>query len=320
MLRKKNFSAVGRDLYLDLPLSNVVMNYRPQGMIADMVAPVVDVPKQSGAVIEWSQGDLLRIEDDKRSPGTEAKRISLGVSSQTYFCNNYALQAGVTIEDRFNADPVYAGMLFEGRALRITDKLHLNWEDRLASICNSTGNVGSFFAVTSLWTGTGADPIADMNRAIDAVEDNTGYRPNRAVFGRKAWNAFRRHSTVRNLIFGTNNGGGFASVQGVQDLLELDQVLIARAFKNSAAEGIAKSLANVWASERVLVYYAPLRQSVDVPSYMYTYRVSAPGVPNMQVERHPYNTKTKTDDIEVGYYQDELVTSSVLGFLVTSAA
>lgn len=320
MPKKIIFSAVGRDLYLDLPLSKTVLNYRPQGMIADLIAPIVDVPKQSGSVIEWSQADLLRVEDDKRAPGTEAKRITLGVSSQTYFCNNYALQAGVTLEDRTNADPAYSGMMFEGRAMRITDKLTLNWEDRLALICNSTGNVGSNFAVTSLWTGTGADPIADINRAIDAVEDNTGYRPNRICYGRRAWNAFRRHSTVRNLIFGTNNGGGFASVQGVADLLEMESVVVARAFKNTAQENIAKTLLNVWAADRVLVYYAPMRPSVDVPSYMYTYRVSAPGVPNMQVERHPYNSKTKTDDIEVGYYQDEKVTSSVLGFLVTSAA
>jgi hypothetical protein len=39
----------------------------------------------------------------------------------------------------------------------------------------------------------------------------------------------------------------------------------------------------------------------------------------MQVERHPYNSRTKTDDIEVGYYQDEHVVGESLGFLLTGA-
>ena len=319
MRDKIHFGAVGRDLYLDLPLTNVVMDYRPEGMIADMIAPIVDVPKQSGAIIEWSQADLLRVEDDTRAPGTAAKRITVGVSSQTYFANNYALQAGVTLEDRFNADPAYASKMFEGRATRLKDKLMLNWENRIGTQVFSASNVGSSAAVTSIWTGAGADPLADLNVAIDNVYYATGYRPNRALFGPKAWSAFRRHSTVRNLIFGTNNGGGYPSAQRVADLLELDSVLVGAALKNNTEENIAKSLVPIWGPS-VLLYYAPAAPSIDRPSFMYSYRVSGGGVPNMQVERHPYDTKTKTDDIEVGYYQDELVTSKPLGFLVQSCA
>lgn len=317
---KINFAAVGRDLYLDQPLTQTVMGYRPMGMVADMVAPIVEVNKQSGSVIEWSQADLLRVEDDKRAPDTEAKRITLGVSSQTYYCNNYALKAGVTLEDRFNADPVYAQNLFEGRALRLTDKLMLNWENRISLIVGSTTNVGSSASVSSIWTGAGADPMADINVAIDNVHAATGYRPNRIWYGRKAWNAFRRHSTVRNLIFGTNNGGGYPATDRVKDLFEMEFVHVGMAFKNTAAEGITKSLANVFPAESVLVYYAPARASIDVPSFMYTYRVVGNGIPNMQVERHPYDGKRKSDEIEVGYYQDELVTSKPLSFLVQSCS
>lgn len=319
-LKQVHFGAVGRDLYLDVPLSNVVMNYRPMGMVADLIAPIVDVPKQSGGMIEFSQADLLRVEDDTRAPGTQAKLITLGVSSQTYFCNNYALKASVVLEDRFNADAIYAATMFEGRAMRLTDKLMLNWENRVSLMVGSASNVGSSAAVSSIWTGSGADPLADINTAIDNVQGATGYRPNRVLFGRKAWNAFRRHSTVRNLIFGTNNGGGYPSTRGVGDLLEMETVLVSQAFKNTAEENIAKSLSNVFPAESVLVYYAPQRPSVDAPSFMYSYRVTGAGIPNMQVERHPYDGKTKSDEIEVGYYQDELITSSALGFLVQSCS
>lgn len=318
MPKKIHFAAVGRDLYLDLPLSQTVLDYRQQGMIADMIAPVVNVNKQSGAITEFSQADRWRVEDDKRAPATEAKRITIDVSSQLYYCNNYALQMGVTIEDRNNADPVFAARLIEGRAMILTDKLQLNWENRVGLQVTSTSNVGSSAAVASVWGGSGADPLLDLNTAIDNVHYATGYRPNRLIFGPRAWDAFRRHSTVRNILFGTNNGGGYAQAADAQRLLQLDWIGVAGTFKNTAEENIARAVSPIWGAH-VLAYYAPMVPSVDRPSFMYTYRLAAPGIPNMQVERHPYNSKTKTDDIEVGFYQDELIVGSRFSFLVQSA-
>lgn len=317
-MKRVMMGARGRDLYLDVPLTNVVIGYRPENLIADMIFPIIDVPKQSGSIIEFSQADALRREDTKRAPGTEAKRVTRSVSSITYYCNNYALSDGVTIEDRANADAIYAQRMFNGRATYLVDKLALDWELRVALQVNSTSNVGSSAAVSSVWTGSGADPLADINTAIDNVMYSTGYRPNRVVMGIKAWDAFRRHSIVRNLLYGTNNGGGYANAADVAKLLEVDQVNVGGAFYNTAEENITKSLSTVWANN-CLVYYANPQPSQDRPSFAYTHRWAAPGIPNMQVERHPYNSRTKTDDIEVGYYQDEKITGSSLSFLLTTA-
>jgi len=38
----------------------------------------------------------------------------------------------------------------------------------------------------------------------------------------------------------------------------------------------------------------------------------------MQAERHPYDSRTKCDDIEVGYYQDEKILASEYGFLISA--
>lgn len=317
-MRKVTMGARGRDLYLDVPLSNVVIGYRPENLIADMIFPIINVPKQSGSIIEFSQGDALRRDDTKRAPGTLAKRVTRSVSSIMYYCNNYALADGVTIEDRANAEPIYAQRMFNGMATNLVDKLALDWELRVALQVNSTSNVGSSAAVSSVWTGSGADPLADVNTAIDNVLYSTGHRPNRVVMGIKAWNAFRRHSTVRNLLYGTNNGGGYANAADVAKLLEVDQVFVGGAFYNTAEENITKSLSTVWANN-CLVYYANPNPQQERPSFAYTHRWAAPGIPNMQVERHPYDSRRKTDDIEVGYYQDEKVVWDDLAFLLTTA-
>lgn len=319
MPKRVKFGATGRDLYLDVPLTNLVISYRPAGLIGDVIAPVVDVNKQSGAIIEFSQADLLRIPDTKRAPGTEAKKVTVGVSSKTYYCNNYALKMGVTIEDRANADAVYASRLFEGRAQILTDKLALDWENRVALQVTSTSNVGSSAAVASAWTGSGADPLADVNTAIDNVTFSTGYRPNNVTFGLKAWNAFRRHSTVRNLIFGTNNGGGYPNTDQVKNLLQIDNVHVGMGFKNTGEENATLSLSNMWGSNVLVCFNNPTPRQ-DAPSFMYTYRWIAPGIPNMQVERLPYDPKSKVDEVEVGYYQDEVIVGAAFGFLLTGAA
>ena len=47
------FGATGRDIHVDVPLSNVAVNYRPMGHIADMIFPVVGVQKHSDLIIEF---------------------------------------------------------------------------------------------------------------------------------------------------------------------------------------------------------------------------------------------------------------------------
>jgi hypothetical protein len=38
----------------------------------------------------------------------------------------------------------------------------------------------------------------------------------------------------------------------------------------------------------------------------------------MQAERHPFDPKTKSEEVEVGYYQDEKITGSDYSFLLTA--
>lgn len=319
--------AVSHDLHIDALRSEFAMGYRPEGFIADMIFPIVNVDKQTDLYPIFSRATRLRRQETQRSPGAEARRIDEPVSSSSYRCVNYALKAAVTIEDRSNADAAFLDGIINGRTQLVLDHLMLDWELRVSDQVLSATNVGSGAGVDSAWSapvGTDADPIGDMNTAIDVVQDTTGIRPNRIVMGLNAWKSFRRNSTVRNLIFGTNNGGGFASRQAVADLFEIDELMIGGAYQNTGAEADSEAafdnletLAQIW-NDNVLVYYAPSAPSRETPSLGYSVRWSAPGLPNMQVERHPFNTKTKSEEVEVGYYQDELITGVGYGFLLDS--
>jgi len=309
----------GRATHIDHHLSNVALNYRPAGFIADQIFPVVQVPKQSDTYVIFEQADLFRQEPTRRSRGGEANKIHSRVSSAGYFCNNYALKTEVTLEDQVNADAAFVRAYEEGRVMRLQDALFLDWELRVAGQVTDAANVGSSTAVASAWTDHAAsDPLGDIWTAIDNVEVATGYRPNRALFSGTAWRNFRRNSLVIDKATNPHvtGGGLYPSVRQVEDLLEL-KVLVGNAWYNAAEEAIAMNLAQIW-GDHVLVYYAPERPSMEAPSFGYYFRWAAPGLPNLQVERHPYDSRRHSNEVEIGYYQDEVVTARPLGFLVSN--
>ena len=316
---KRKFSATGRDLHYDQLLTNMALGYRPRGMIADMIFPTVPVMKQSDHYSIFSRADALSIEDTKRSPDTEANKIERDVSSDTYYAENYALKMAVTIEDRANADPVMVQKLINGRAQFILDKLSLDWENRVAAQVTNTANVGSSAAVGSSWTDEdNSNPVTDIWTGFDNVEDATGYRPNSLLLSGIAYRNLRRSAELNNQILGNNNGNRNITRQMIQDFFEVERLIIGDAFKNTANEAQAESLERVW-GDHALVYYAPMGSpSMDDPSFGYSYRWSAPGLPNLQVERHPFDSRKKSEEVEAGYYQDEKITGSDYSFLITN--
>ena len=280
---------------IDHHLSNVAINYRPAGFIADRILPVVPVPKQSGACSAWGAG----------------------ISNADYFCKNYTIKADMTLEDRANADPVFVQHFEEGRVHRVQDALFLDWEIRAASQVTDPANVGSSTTVASRWSDyVNSDPLKDIWTGIDNVKMATGYRPNRILFSGTAWRHFRRNKAVIDKAPNLHMSGGgiYPSVRQVKDLLEL-QVLVGNAWYNAAEEALPLNLTQIW-QDHVLVYYTPEQPSLETPSFGYYFRWAVPGLPNMQVERHPYNSRRHCDEVEIGYYQDEIITTKSLGFLI----
>ncbi len=317
----------GRVVHIDQPLSNMAINYRPAGFIGDQVFPVVSVQKQTDLFVIYEQADLYRAPDTKRSRGDEAKKISYRTSSDKYYADNYALATDVTLEDRINADPAFVSKLEAGRVMRVQDGLALDMDLRVSSLAFNSANAGSSAVVASGWTDhSNSNPLENIWTAMDNVQGASGYKPNSVLFGNDAWRHFRRNDRVADRAQnppgnkgGPNvpAGGLLPSISQIKDMLEVERLVIGTAYHNTTEEGLAQALTPIW-TDHVLVYYAPLNPSMEAPSFGYSFRWAAPGLPNMQVERHPFDTRKKIDTLEIGYYQDEKVTGAPLGFLLTN--
>lgn len=318
-MKRKFGSTTGRGVHVEQLLTNMALGYTPRMTIGDQLYPTVPVMKQSDYFAIWSRADILRIENDKRSPGKEANMIEQGVSSGQYYCDNYALKYPITIEDRANADPIFVQGLLNGRTKFILDKLALSAEKRIADQVTNTANVGSSSAVSSGWNDlANSDPVTDIWTAIDNVQDSTGIRPNSIVLGEPAWRNLRRNDKLNNQILGNNNGGRNATRQQIANFFEIERFLVGAAYQNTGNEAQSEVIANIW-GDSALVYFAPMTAMTgDDPSFGYNFRWNANGIANMQVERHPFDSRTKSEEVEAGYYQDEKITGSDYGFLITA--
>lgn len=308
----------GRIVSIDTHLSNIAINYRPPGGIAMDLFPIVPVQKQNGLYPTYTQADLFLTWNDKRARGDTVKKITWTVGSASYYCENYGLGTDVILEDRINADPVFVNDFEAGRTRRVMDSLLLSLETRVASLINNTANVGSSSNTASSWTdATNSTPLADVMTAIRNVERSTGYRPTDILFGGNAWERFTQANQVRNAAMDPNvsGGGPFASVEKVKALLEVKRIHVANAFRNTAQLGNAMSLSRIFA-DHVTAYYRPDAPSLEEPSYGYYLRWQNAQLPNMQVRRHPFDAKRLIEEMDVMYWQDEVITASALAFQI----
>lgn len=308
-----------KDLHVDKVLTQFAQGYRPMGMIADMIFPIVIVDKQSDIYLETNRAQILRVKRTNRSPGTEANRVEDDFGSATYYAHNYAIKRSVTIEDKANAD---AGLLMgklEGKSMRCMDDIFLDWEVRVSTKVLNTANVGSFSAVSSAWDGAG-DPIGDINAAIDNIHYANGVPKQgiKVTFGPQAWDSFRRDNNVRDLIFGVDNGGGYPNSQQVAALLDIKEVMVGDAFENNSQKGQAENISAIW-GDHVLLHWTPSTPQIDMPSFGYTIRWQQSNLPApLVVERHPYDSRKKAEEVEVGVYQDERITGASYGYILTA--
>ncbi len=312
-------------IHIDKHLTNVALNFRtPRDFFCNMIAPVVNVQKQSDLYKVYDQGDLWRIEDTQRAPGTEANEIDINISSDSYFAKNFAMKAKLTIEDMANRDAAFVRDQTTGMVLTLRDKLMLDCDNRVGALVSNTSNVGSAVNVASAWAdSTGcpdanADPFCDLNERIDSVHFGTGYRPNKMLIGVTAWKNLKRHPLIidKTQKTGVTGGAANASILQIQELFGFDKVLLASTFKDNAEEGQAKAIVPIF-DDQILIYYAPPTPSLELPSYMYSFRWTGGGLQNMNVRRLAFDDKTQTSAIEIGYYQDEKIVSAPLAALLS---
>ncbi len=327
-LERIDFSMTHEDVHVDAPLSNVAMEYRPQGLIAQMICPVVEVRKRSDMYYVFNRGSAFKAADNtRRAPGAPPRIVQPEISSDTYYCLGYGLRTLWPPEEEHNADFT---SFRTARTRFLVDQLLLDYESRVAGIVTSTGNMGSATNCASDWDDKiNAAPFDDVKSLIDGLEEQCGYPANVIYMGRGAWAAFRKSQNVTGTLNLKSQYGGAKLVTPKAVEAELSEyvgvpvrLLVGRAMVDSAGEGATQFLRPVWDSFTVVAANVPETADLAAPAWIKAFRWSVPELPSMLATTPRYDEKEYHYWMDVGYYQVEKVvdTSMSRGLLQVNSS
>ena len=248
--------------HIDAALSNYAVAAFDSGadgskFVGSIIAPAIPVMNQSNRYFILDSASFF-IEDGQqalRAPQTQAKKVIYSVSSDGYYCSNYALQHAFGIEEMANFDPAVRGQKAVDLVL---GKLRRGQEVRIANLLTSISNVGSGVALTGAnkWSDmAGSDPIGDIDSGQAFIRRATGLMANTLVLDTDTLAMLRRHPLMLDMYKYTS--GGFVNNDQLAKAFKVDQILEASGIKNVANQGQTKSLVNIWGNSAVLAFVPP---------------------------------------------------------------
>ncbi len=270
------------DVHVNRPLSNILVAFMQDDTkaAAKRIFPVVSVTNKTDSYYKWKRDDFFRISAVERAPGTPSEGGGFELETDTYDAKEYAVHKDIEDPIRANADSELD--LDEAATRYVAQQLILKRE----SVFNST------YITTSLWTGssTGGDlagvtgsptsgqfkqwdqatstPIEDLRTQIVAMEEKTGYRPNKLFVGPYVWKALEDHPELLDRIKYTQKG--VVTKDLLAGLLGLDDIVVGSLIQNTAKQGQTASFSFIHGKSALLVYAAP-RPAMMEPSAGYIF-------------------------------------------------
>lgn len=265
------------DVHVNRPLTTISTAYLQAAtdFIADKVFPVVPVQKQSDLYFQYPKGEWFRDEVTKRAPSTESAGAGYRVTTDSYYCDKYAIHKDVDDDVIVNAD---APLDMERDAtLFVTQQLLLHREiDFLNAFMTSglwgTDKSGVASAPTTnqfvKWDLSTSTPINDIQAASLEITARTGYRPNTLVLTPDVYNALRQNAQILGRIVYTQRG--IVTTDIMAAMFDVPNVYVSYAVRNTGKEGGTDSLGFIKSNGALLAYVNPT-PSIMQPSAGYTF-------------------------------------------------
>lgn len=299
-------------VHVDAALTNLSVKYKNNELIAEKVLPTVPVSKDSDLYYEYGKENFDLV-DDSRNPRDTAAEITRSYSTNPYLCSRHALRDFVDNDEAQNADTVLDP---RGDATEnVTDRLLLIKENAAASLLFNTttfaGHTGALSGTTQ-WSYASSDPLKAIEDQRLIIQRNTGISPNKLIVGAEVFSALKRHASILDAIKYTQTG--VLTAQLLAQLLDLEEVIIGKAAKNTAAKDVSKTFTPgfVWGKMALLGYVTP-RPSLKSLSLGYTFE-------SMSRRVKTYLESGKEGEwIEVEEKRDQRIIAAPAGYLWSAA-
>lgn len=240
-----------------------------QGFIGNMVAPVFESAEQSGTYGLIPVKQLLQEPETGRNSRGDYNRMNFTFEDTTFVTKENGIE--IPIDDR--QAKIYRDFFdFEvvcmGAAL---DVVLRKAEKRIADLVfNATTFAAQKTTVTNEWDDyTNATPIADVDAACKAVWNRTGLWPNALIINRHVFRNLRQCDEITAVIASSGAGSsiepGKITAAQLASVFDLPKIIVAGSARDSANEGQAVTIANVWSGEYAMVARVAETNNIEEP-------------------------------------------------------
>ena len=291
-------------LRIDKLLSNVSVQYKNEEYIADKLCPVVPVDKDSDKYRIYEKN--WKLPEAKRAPKGVSKEFQFNYSLAGYSLEQYALKDYVGVDEERNND---IGSVRADAVENLTDALLRIREDKVAALYTTTSwslNVSLAAANAFNANTTVSNPIPVYDTGAATVIANSGKTPNHGFLTHAAYIAVKNHISVLDRVKYTSSE---ITENVIAALLGLPELFIAKAQKDTAADGLAISSANFFGDVAFLGWKSP-SPSMRAPSCVYNFENAAPRV------KAWFDNERDAEAIEVEMKFIPKVVASLTGYLI----
>lgn len=252
-----------QDTYVDPLLTDVSVNYKNTGFIAEQIFPSVSVDKETGIYFVQDDKETLRAPADAlRGEFSRANRVANKLTEATYTLKERSLETAISDRVMRNySDPFDPK---RNATELVTQKLLLSNEKEVAAILAATNATDA----SGAWSTTSTDIIGLARTARDTILKKTGMDANLAVIGKPAFDVILNNAAVIERIKYTARATDEVIMNAIADFLGVDRVLIGKTIENTAKEGQTASTSYVW-SDNVSFLYVPASAQLETPAAGY---------------------------------------------------
>lgn len=265
------------DVHVNRPLTNFAQKYLLDSamFVALQAFPNIPVTKQSDLYYVFNKEDFLRDEAEERADGTESAGGGFDLSTSPYFARVYAYHKDVTDRQRANQDEQI--QLDQSASQFVTQKLLIRRERLFVESFMSTGRWGTdLTGVASApgagqflrWSVAASDPVMNIRTAKRVIQSTTGYRPNKMLIGREAFDTLVDNDGVLARVLGgaTTDIPAMALKKLLAQLFELEAIYVMDGVANTSKKGAAVQNIGLIGGDNALLYYAPTNATLGEPT------------------------------------------------------
>lgn len=249
------------NLYRDPLLTNVSVKYTNSAFIADVVAPVIEVPTRTGYYGVYNKDNLRAPANDRRTGLAESPIVEYELTQTSYGpLTERSLKQFVT-QDEIDHARASGGIFdpLQDAAENVTEKLLLRRElDLAADMANSSiVTQNTTLSGTGQWSDytTPSDPLVAIQSYISIMQKAGAIVPNTLVMGQQVWDQLKNHPKVIDRLKYTTSSANAPDI--FARLVGLERCIVGTSIYNSAAEGITDSLGYIWGKHAWLMYINP---------------------------------------------------------------